>query len=120
MSGRGGRGGFSNQNGVGMQYQPNAQMSQPMDFTSFDPNEFGATLAAMQSMMPMLGSAPVNMQDQIQNGQKPKGKCHAFFEKGYCKRGNTCPYDHGSDRIVVPDQGREPILSGEGTGTNQI
>lgn len=117
FGGRGGRGGFPPQNGTGpsagMQFPSGFQMPQAIDPANFDPNAFGATLAAMQSMIPMLGQAgsPTQMQTQMQTSQKPKGKCHSFFEKGYCKRGNMCPYDHGSDRIVVPDQGKVDILA---------
>ncbi|KAJ1557810.1 RNA-binding protein 27, partial [Nowakowskiella sp. JEL0078] len=30
-------------------------------------------------------------------------RCHDYDEKGYCLRGDSCPYDHGTDRIVVDD-----------------
>lgn len=26
-----------------------------------------------------------------------------FLEKGYCMRGELCPYDHGNDPLVVED-----------------
>ena len=112
FSSRGGRGGFPTHHGMGpspgMSFPTGLQMPQIVDPSNFDPNDFGATLAAMQSMMPMLGQvgSTGQMSNPAQNGQRPKGKCHSFFEKGYCKRGNVCPYDHGSDRIVVPDQGK--------------
>ncbi|ORY97883.1 hypothetical protein BCR43DRAFT_490506 [Syncephalastrum racemosum] len=29
--------------------------------------------------------------------------CRDYNEKGFCMRGDMCPYDHGADRIVVDD-----------------
>ncbi|OLL23222.1 putative RNA-binding protein [Neolecta irregularis DAH-3] len=35
--------------------------------------------------------------------QQPQrtGKCRDYEEKGFCMRGDTCPFDHGTDRIIV-------------------
>ncbi|KAF9334242.1 hypothetical protein BG006_002491 [Podila minutissima] len=30
-------------------------------------------------------------------------RCRDYDEKGFCMRGDLCPYDHGEDRIVVDD-----------------
>ncbi|KAK9701193.1 hypothetical protein K7432_011827 [Basidiobolus ranarum] len=36
--------------------------------------------------------------------QRPRRqRCRDYDEKGYCMRGDLCPYDHGVDRIVVDD-----------------
>ncbi|KAI9203977.1 uncharacterized protein BJ171DRAFT_507226 [Polychytrium aggregatum] len=35
--------------------------------------------------------------------ERRRGRCHDYDEKGYCLRGDLCPYDHGADRIVVDD-----------------
>ncbi|RCH90332.1 hypothetical protein CU098_007575, partial [Rhizopus stolonifer] len=29
--------------------------------------------------------------------------CRDYMEKGFCLRGDVCPYDHGRDRIIVED-----------------
>lgn len=34
-----------------------------------------------------------------------------FSEKGYCLRGDACPYDHGNDRIVVNDPSMAGVTS---------
>eukprot|EP00842_Homolaphlyctis_polyrhiza_P001705 jgi/Hompol1/2535/HPOL_006040-RA len=31
----------------------------------------------------------------------PRGKCRSYDERGYCLRGDTCPYDHGPDALLV-------------------
>ena len=112
--GRGGRGGFQSHNTNGMsshmQSAPGFSAPPPIDPTNFNPNDFGAALAAMQSLMPMLGQVN-STSGQPQNGQRPRGKCHSFFNKGFCNKGTACPYDHGTDRIIVPDQGKQAEAS---------
>lgn len=45
-------------------------------------------------------------------GQRPR--CRDYDEKGFCVRGELCPYDHGSDRIVVTDvQSLEQLKRGQ-------
>jgi len=39
------------------------------------------------------------------NGMHPRQRCIDYDEKGYCLRGNMCPFDHGMDRIVVDELG---------------
>ncbi|KAJ8658711.1 hypothetical protein O0I10_005434 [Lichtheimia ornata] len=36
-------------------------------------------------------------------GRSGKPLCRDYNEKGFCMRGDMCPYDHGDDRIVVDD-----------------
>uniref|UniRef100_A0ACB8FK87 RNA-binding protein 26 n=1 Tax=Sphaerodactylus townsendi TaxID=933632 RepID=A0ACB8FK87_9SAUR len=33
----------------------------------------------------------------------PKKRCRDYDEKGFCMRGDMCPFDHGSDPVVVED-----------------
>ncbi|KAK9372729.1 uncharacterized protein V1513DRAFT_404617 [Lipomyces chichibuensis] len=33
--------------------------------------------------------------------QKKKGRCRSYDEKGYCMKGDMCPYEHGQERIIV-------------------
>ncbi|KAF9111475.1 hypothetical protein BGX27_004872 [Mortierella sp. AM989] len=52
----------------------------------------------------MHGSGPGFGQD------RPKRqRCRDYDEKGYCMRGDMCPYDHGEDRIVVDDVPNVPF-----------
>eukprot|EP01114_Cavostelium_apophysatum_P015598 TRINITY_DN4283_c0_g1_i3.p1 TRINITY_DN4283_c0_g1~~TRINITY_DN4283_c0_g1_i3.p1 ORF type:complete len:705 (-),score=209.05 TRINITY_DN4283_c0_g1_i3:128-2242(-) len=37
------------------------------------------------------------------NDDKRKQRCRDYDERGFCIRGELCPYDHGNDRIVVTD-----------------
>ncbi|KAG0162606.1 hypothetical protein DFQ30_001652 [Apophysomyces sp. BC1015] len=36
-------------------------------------------------------------------GMERRPRCRDYNERGFCMRGDTCPYDHGEDRIVVED-----------------
>ncbi|KAI9278659.1 hypothetical protein BDA99DRAFT_492805 [Phascolomyces articulosus] len=36
-------------------------------------------------------------------GRPTRPLCRDYNEKGFCMRGDMCPYDHGADRIVVDD-----------------
>ncbi|KAI9499232.1 hypothetical protein BDB00DRAFT_795946 [Zychaea mexicana] len=39
----------------------------------------------------------------ISGGRPMRPLCRDYNERGYCTRGDMCPYDHGADRIVVDD-----------------
>ncbi|GLD55986.1 RNA-binding protein 26 [Lates japonicus] len=34
---------------------------------------------------------------------QPRKRCRDYDEKGFCMRGDMCPFDHGSDPVVVED-----------------
>uniref|UniRef100_A0A8C2BAW3 RNA-binding protein 26 n=1 Tax=Cyprinus carpio TaxID=7962 RepID=A0A8C2BAW3_CYPCA len=36
-------------------------------------------------------------------GGPPRKRCRDYDEKGFCMRGDMCPFDHGSDPVVVED-----------------
>ncbi|KAF9899958.1 hypothetical protein EC991_008116 [Linnemannia zychae] len=36
-------------------------------------------------------------------------RCRDYDEKGFCLRGDMCPYDHGDDRIVVDEMAQVPF-----------
>ncbi|KAL8742833.1 MAG: hypothetical protein Q9184_008187, partial [Pyrenodesmia sp. 2 TL-2023] len=36
------------------------------------------------------------------NGNGKRGRCSDYDTKGYCVKGNTCPFEHGNDHVVVP------------------
>ncbi|GAB5589532.1 RNA-binding protein 26 [Umbelopsis nana] len=42
-------------------------------------------------------------------GGRPRQQCRDYNERGYCMRGDLCPYDHGTDRIIVNDR----VLKGQ-------
>ncbi|MGH0140263.1 UNVERIFIED_CONTAM: hypothetical protein FKN15_051412 [Acipenser sinensis] len=47
-------------------------------------------------------------EDQVDHGSygrgpPPKKRCRDYDEKGFCMRGDMCPFDHGSDPVVVED-----------------
>lgn len=43
-------------------------------------------------------------------------RCRDFDEKGYCMRGETCPWDHGVDPVVLEDINNPPMLLPGGAG----
>ncbi|XP_029458916.1 RNA-binding protein 26 isoform X6 [Rhinatrema bivittatum] len=40
----------------------------------------------------------------------PKKRCRDYDEQGFCMRGDMCPFDHGSDPVVVEDVNLPGIL----------
>jgi len=38
--------------------------------------------------------------------------CAYVAERGYCVRGDLCPYDHGLDRVVLDNVGLPPTVLG--------
>ena len=131
---RGGRGGRADavalRNGRGgfQEIPPTGSSAAPMNFQSMpippslDSNDPLATFMAMQAMglpllpgMPPLPQAgPPNIYPQFggQNlsslhGQRMnlfKERCRDYDEKFYCERGDACPYEHGTDRLVASSQ----------------
>lgn len=47
------------------------------------------------------GRNPQQFRNNTNNGMHPRQRCIDYDEKGYCLRGDMCPFDHGMDRIVV-------------------
>ncbi|XP_051562689.1 RNA-binding protein 26-like isoform X2 [Myxocyprinus asiaticus] len=43
-------------------------------------------------------------------GGPPRKRCRDYDEKGFCMRGDMCPFDHGSDPVVVEDVNLPSIL----------
>ena len=94
----------------------------------FDPNDPLAAIMAMQAMglpplpgmppLPRAGSPNIYPQFGAQNLSPSHGpprntlreRCRNYDEKFYCERGDACPYEHGTDRLVASGQdGRFPI-----------
>lgn len=45
------------------------------------------------------------------NTASPKKRCRDYDEKGFCMRGEMCPYDHGVDPVVLEDSALTGVLS---------
>lgn len=96
----------------------------------FDPNDPMAAVMAMQAMtalglpppLPLLPpglppfpqvTSPTGFGQQSnqsmsvdgKTAEKSRERCKDYDEKGFCALGSTCPYDHGADHIIVPEQG---------------
>lgn len=50
------------------------------------------------------------MGDSVQPKAK-RQRCRDFDEKGYCMRGETCPWDHGNDPVVLEDINNPALIS---------
>ena len=90
----------------------------------FDITDPMGAIMAMQSMgfppmpgmpiippLPQAGS-PTGLSQPVQGLLGPKtlaerkinARCGDYDTKGFCARGNACPFEHGNDHIVVPGQ----------------
>ncbi|KAG0174358.1 hypothetical protein DFQ30_004671 [Apophysomyces sp. BC1015] len=47
-------------------------------------------------------------------GQQMRPRCRDYNEKGFCMRGDMCPYDHGADRIIVDEGFNAPFANAGG------
>lgn len=125
---RGGRGGFQD---PGYSFPQAVSPQLPPTFPNmpmparlpFDPNDPMAAIMAMQAMglpplpgMPTLHGAvspegPHQFGGQGSSGFAGSGRrerCRDYDTQGYCARGDSCPYEHGTDRLIAPNQdGRE-------------
>lgn len=43
--------------------------------------------------------------------RSPKKRCRDYDEKGFCMRGEMCPYDHGEDPVVLKDTALTRVLT---------
>ncbi|KAK7539325.1 CCCH zinc finger and RRM domain-containing protein [Phyllosticta citribraziliensis] len=134
-AGRGGRAGgdvgIAGQPGLGQFSMPPAQNASqmplmpnpPAGLPQFDPNNPMSTMLAMQA----LGIAPPNIpgMPQLPNsfgqgapqpgfpqpGQPPARigqRCRDYDTKGFCALGSICPFEHGTDPIIVPADEYDP------------
>ena len=55
---------------------------------------------------------PREIHDARDYAVKPaaKPRCRDYDEKGFCMRGDMCPYDHGADPVVVDDVSLPSVL----------
>lgn len=120
---RNGRGGFqeSMYPQAGSSPVPLSFQNMPMP-PPFDPNDPLAAMMAMQAMglpplpgmpsLPQAGSPNVYPQfggqslspSQVPRRNTLKERCRDYDEKFYCERGDACPYEHGTDRLVASGQ----------------
>ncbi|CAG9829792.1 unnamed protein product [Diabrotica balteata] len=49
-----------------------------------------------------------------------KKRCRDFDEKGYCMRGEMCPFDHGIDPVVLEDTTLSRVLTYNPNGTPNV
>ena len=96
---------------------------------SFDPNDPLSAIMAMQAM----GLPPLPMMPPLTQAGSPSGypqfggqdvvpphdplrnplreRCRDYDENFYCERGDACPYEHGTDRLVASTQDGRPSHS---------
>ena len=120
LGGRGGRGGGLREQNFSTHGIPGLAQSPPLPFPlmpplppelPFDPNDMGSIMA-LQAMgvwppgpsifQPAGGQQPPSA--EMPAVRKTRGRCRDYDTKGFCTRGNSCPYEHGMDHIVVPGE----------------
>ena len=125
FSSRGGRGGFHD---TGHPHSHIGSPPLPPGFSNttdiplpqglpFDTNDPMAAIMAMQAMgLPPLPGMPALPQTSSRNthphfkGQSSyvsaaaglKERCRDYDTQGFCARGDSCPYEHGTDRLIAP------------------
>ncbi|KAL2730703.1 RNA-binding protein 26 isoform X1 [Vespula squamosa] len=65
------------------------------------------TSQSIQSVVAVASNMPSNQIGPFQ----AKRRCRDFDEKGYCMRGDLCPYDHGTDPVVLEDVALSRVLT---------
>lgn len=120
---RNGRGGLSESlySQVGSSPAPLILQNMPMP-PPFDPNDPLAAMMAMQAMglpplpgmppLPHAGSPniyPLFGAQSLSPSHGPqrnalRERCRDYDERFYCERGDACPYEHGTDRLVASGQ----------------
>ncbi|KAK0166786.1 hypothetical protein PV327_004270 [Microctonus hyperodae] len=66
------------------------------------------TSQSIQSVVAVASNIPNSQQP---GAFPPKRRCRDFDEKGYCMRGDLCPYDHGTDPVVLEDVALSRVLT---------
>lgn len=87
---------------------PTPGARQPFDPSAFDPNNPMEAMLRLQAMgvplppLPPLPPFPQPPGQQQQQPQRRRQRCRDYDTKGYCARGNSCMFEHGTDSIFVP------------------
>ena len=94
----------------------------PVNGMPFDPNDPIGAILAMQAMgfppLPTLpdlsqagspaafppGTGQRQFLERSVGRSKNNARCRDYDTKGFCARGNACPFDHGNNQIIVPAQ----------------
>ncbi|KAL9125909.1 MAG: hypothetical protein Q9217_004956, partial [Psora testacea] len=80
---------------------PDFPLEDPSDMP-FNPSDPFAAMVAFQAMgLPLPQLPHAGMQGQSGAGRE---RCKVYDTIGFCAKGNACPYQHGTDHIVVPGQ----------------
>lgn len=96
---------------------PGMPPAPPPGFPPFDPNDPMAAMLAIQNMFPQLPGMPPmpqvptaggspGQQQPTQAGSPPRRiaqRCKDYDNQGFCVLGSTCPYQHGTERVVAPE-----------------
>jgi len=105
------------------------RMPLPPPGLPFDPNDPMMAMMTLQAMglpplpgMPSVPPVPLpsgygSYGEQHSPGSdlpmknKISARCRDYDTKGFCARGNLCPFEHGNDHMVVPGQdGKREVL----------
>ncbi|KAI8052230.1 hypothetical protein BDF22DRAFT_687200 [Syncephalis plumigaleata] len=80
----------------------NGSIGGPIPIWNSDANQLGGPIAGNMnytSMNQMPSSGMVGARNA--NGGYRRGRCHQFDQKGFCSRGDTCPYEHISPNATI-------------------
>lgn len=58
---------------------------------------------------PVIDHAPAVVEPNLLAGKRQR--CRDFDERGYCMRGETCPWDHGVDPVVLEDINNSALIT---------
>lgn len=84
----------------------------PMPFDVNDPMAFFTMMATLGMNIPGMPAMPNSMPSSNGiNGQAKVGKCHSYHEKGYCRLGAMCSFQHGEVESVPKYDPNQPSLS---------
>uniref|UniRef100_A0A6B2EFQ0 Putative rna-binding protein 26-like isoform x4 n=1 Tax=Phlebotomus kandelakii TaxID=1109342 RepID=A0A6B2EFQ0_9DIPT len=70
-----------------------------------------------RSMSPNATGDGAEMRGGAGGPSSKRQRCRDFDEKGYCMRGETCPWDHGVDPVVLEDI-NNPLIIAQSTGSH--
>ncbi|KAI8923633.1 hypothetical protein BC831DRAFT_470273 [Entophlyctis helioformis] len=56
--------------------------------------------------------------DRFGQGDRRRGRCYNYDEKGYCLRGQDCPYEHGPEALLI--ENLTPGASASRTGSDRF
>lgn len=66
-------------------------------------NEHATIQQAKKRHLEELSSGDEQEEEERPRAKKTKPRCRDFDDKGYCMKGNECPFDHGLSVVIVKD-----------------